>query len=211
MMGVRTLAGVLVCLAIAQGAWAISPPSEVVTNPASTQLTTLVPDAQNMQRADVLAVLTEQTARIAREITAGESSGPVVPDGASKGAAVLPGRREEVRKITVRQVAAGEAGLSAASALAMNQIRDRLAEVHQGLSGDAAFTGRADAGAVLDALKQGAQGSVVRALQSSRALVQLVRTPGALSDEMRAKVDSTLTAIYPLVRSLETQVAEGTD
>lgn len=210
MSGSKILAAMLLLAALVAGAgnlYALSPPSEIVTDPSSTQLTTLVPNAQNMQQADILAVLNTETARIAREISAEPESAP-----ATEGGGALPARRrEEAMRLTVRQVAAGEGGLSAASALALNQIRERLADVHQAMAADATYTARADSAASLAAIAEGIQGPMAKILSASRTLVQVVRTPGALGDTLRAKADGVLAAIFPLVRSLETQIAEGTN
>lgn len=199
----------LVALFVVTGnGYALSPPSEIVTDPSSTQLTTLVPNAQNTQQSDVLAALNTETARIAREITAEPT-----PATTEAGGAIPPRRRERevAARITVKPVAAGESGLSVAAAAQLNQLRERLADVHQALAADAEFAARPEAAGVLASLVAGAQGPLSKILEASRALLGLVRTPGALSDALRAKVDETLAALGPQIRSLELLVAEDTN
>ncbi len=186
---------------------AISPPSEIVTDPSATQLTTLVPNAQNLQQSDILAVLSEEAAQIAREITTETEPGPADEPGG----AVPLRRREEARRLTVRAIAATETGGSAPTALALTQMRERLADVHLALAGDATFSVRPEAAGILAALKDGVEGPILKVLDASRTLVVLVRTPGAVAADLRAKIDETLAALYPLVRSIETQIAEGTN
>jgi hypothetical protein len=205
----RIATAFLLLLLLAGGAstgLAISPPSEIVTDPSATQLTTLVPNAQNMQQADILAVLNDEAAKIARELTAEPEPAPA----GEPGGAVPLRRREQAQRLEVRAVAAGEAGLTAAGALALTQIRERLADLHQALGGDTVFTARGDSGPRLAVLKEGIQGPVIRVLDATRVLVELARAPGAVADATRPKLDEALAAIYPLVRSMETQIAEGT-